>query len=66
LEKFPGSTEYGDLARFVMAAKDSRFVESNNLGFSKVRLANKSLSSRKTENTQLTSQLSCLLGVAIN
>lgn len=64
LENNLGSVEYGDLARFVMAAKDSRFVEVNNLTFAKVRLANKSVSSRKAENTELTSQLSCLLGVA--
>lgn len=64
LQQTHGSVEYGDLARFVMAAKDSRFVEVNNLTFAKVRLANKSVSSRKVENTKLTSQLSSLLGVA--
>ncbi len=65
LEKFPGSIEYGDLARFVMAGKDSRFVEANNLEFAKIRLSKRSVSSRKPENTLLTSQLSCLVGVAL-
>lgn len=64
LTESPSASEYSDFARFVMAAKESRFLEENKLTFAKVRLANKNVSSKKPENSQLKSQLSCLLGAA--